>query len=301
MKPRERNPTEYRFSVVIPTYNRPEALRKCLIAMTTLDYPKSRFEIIVVDDGGPQPIRPVVAAFENRLHIRLLRTENHGPAYARNVGVSAARGDWVAFTDDDCRVDPAWLRQLEECLSKHPDRLIGGRIVNLLEGNLFSVVSQEIIHMAYEFYNRSPGDARFFASNNMAVNRSAFEAMDGFDAAFARASEDRDLCDRWLLSDRGMAYCPRAMVWHAHSLSLGGFLRQHFRYGRGAYQYHQARRQRRSGTMACDTGFHLQLPRLVWERCKGTAPVRAVGVISLLMLWEIANLAGYMYEKLEAE
>ncbi len=84
------------FSVIIPTYQRPEQLGTCLSALTELDYPSDRFEIIVVDDGSPVSPEPVVASFRDRLNLTLLTQPNSGPASARNTGAAHAKGEFLA-------------------------------------------------------------------------------------------------------------------------------------------------------------------------------------------------------------
>ncbi len=93
---------EIDFTVVIPTYNRPQQLIQCLDAISMQAYPKTRYEVIVVDDGSNESMEAAVAPFLGRMSIVLLRQPNSGPADARNAGAAVARGHYVAFTDDDC-------------------------------------------------------------------------------------------------------------------------------------------------------------------------------------------------------
>src|SRR5215470_15202715 len=115
------------FSIVVPTYRRPAQLAVCLDAITRLDYPADRFEVIVVDDGSGAPPETAVAAVRGRVDVTLLAPPHRGPAAARNAGAAHAKGDVLAFTDDDCAPDASWLRALARCLG--PDALCaaGGR------------------------------------------------------------------------------------------------------------------------------------------------------------------------------
>ena len=99
-------------SIVIATYGRPRQLAACLEAVSGLDYPRDRFEVIVVDDGGPEPVAPVAEPHRDRLRIRVERTERGGPGAARNAGARLADGELLAFIDDDCLPAPGWLRGL---------------------------------------------------------------------------------------------------------------------------------------------------------------------------------------------
>jgi glycosyltransferase involved in cell wall biosynthesis len=94
-------------SVVIPAFERIGALEGCLHALAAQTLPPSKFEVIVCDDGSRLPVRDALAstlgALADRLHVRVIRQDNGGPAAARNRGAGAAIGRYLAFTDDDCR------------------------------------------------------------------------------------------------------------------------------------------------------------------------------------------------------
>jgi GT2 family glycosyltransferase len=263
-------------SVIVPTADRPAQLRRCLAALDALDYPRERLEVIVVDDS-----------------------ERHrGPGAARNAGAAMARGEILAFTDDDCRPDRGWLRAITHALGEGgPGTAVGGETLNLLRGNRFAAASQHIQDLVYAHYNRDPAAARFLASNNLAVPRAEFLAVGGFDAArFPFASEDRDFCDRWLASGRTLRYAPGAIVQHAHDLDLSRYVAQHLAYGRGAARFHSACAARGTGRLRDHTSFHLD--RSLWLRTLGLRPSRrAVRTASLLILWQVANAAGYALER----
>src|SRR5262245_50449433 len=225
------------FSVIIPTYRRPVQLKQCLQALAALEYPLDDFEVIIVDDGSPEPLDQTVQPFRSALHLRLIRKTNGGPGSARNAGAMVACGKFLAFTDDDCRPAPDWLRRLEERLSQNPDHLVGGRAENSLHDNSFALTSQIIVNAAYTYYNRHQNNARFFASNNISVATDLFQKIGCFDAAFRIASADREFCDRWRGSGLMLSYAPDALILHAHLLTFRSFCRQHFNYGRGAWRF----------------------------------------------------------------
>ncbi len=241
------NTQNIKFSIIIPTYNRPERLTKCLASITYLDYPGDHFEVIVVDDGSPTSIEPITAKFESHLSLRLIQQRNGGPASARNAGAAAAQGDYLVFTDDDCQTDSDWLKTLEKALREVPNALVGGHTVNALPDNLYSTASQLLIDYLYNYYNQVKGEATFFASNNFAVPRNRYQQIGGFDPNFPLAAgEDREFCDRWRNHGFPMYYAPAMQVHHAHTLTLSSFWRQHFNYGRGALHFHQIRSQRQA-------------------------------------------------------
>ena len=110
-------------SIIVPTYNRPSQIRDCVSSLAELDYPRERFEVIIVDDGGDVPLDDLRREIEGRNNFTLIRKDNGGPASARNAGAEAARGKWLAFTDDDCRPTSDWLTKLKARFHELPDRI----------------------------------------------------------------------------------------------------------------------------------------------------------------------------------
>ncbi len=276
------------FSVIIPTYRRPEALRVCVQALSALDYPREGFEVVIVDDGGAVPLQPLLEPVARDLHMKVVWQPNAGPAAARNFGASHAKGNILAFTDDDCEPASHWLQAFAAKFEATDGALVGGRTVNALHKNPYAGASQLIIDVVYAHYNRDPLDAQFFASNNMAIPADRFRALNGFDANF-RTSEDRDLCDRWRAKGFSLQYAAEAVISHAHHLTLRSFWAQHAGYGRGAWLYHTARAHRGTGRFRPDWEFYRALLRSPLSKGLTRHIVRD---LSLLMTAQLANAAG---------
>ncbi len=285
-----------RFSVVIPTYNRPEQLDECLAALESLDFNKDAFEIIVVDDGSHAPLTDRVGGAEGSPRRRCIRIPNSGPATARNRGSRDSRGQYLVFIDDDCIPPPDWLANVDRCVQMHPDCLIGGRTRTRLSRNPYSTTSQVILDAAYRFYNADPLSARFLASNNMTVRADLFSLAGGFDESFRVASEDREFCDRWLHQRHRIVFCEEIVLSHDHLLDFRSFCSQHFNYGRGAFQYHSLRHRRGTGSIGRDMRFHVRLLSLVGDPLMKLDRPMAARVCSLLAVWQIVNLFGFLYQ-----
>ena len=283
------------FSIIVPTYARPRQLATCLQSLACLDYPRDRFEVIVVDDGSETSPEAVVASFCGQLDVTLLTQAHAGPAAARNTGAARAKGKFLAFTDDDCAPAPDWLLSLAACFARASDCAIGGRTVNALPDNLYSTASQLLVAYLYSYYNADPDQARFFASNNLAMPPDRFHAIGGFDTTYTRtAAEDRELCDRWLHHGYRMAYAPEALVYHAHALTFYNFWRQHFHYGCGAFRFHQARARRACGRIRLEAlSFYLNLLRYPFLQVQGW---RAPLLAALLGVSQVANAVGFLWE-----
>ncbi len=281
------------FSIIIPTYNRPAELALCLEALCRLDYPRERFEVIVVDDGSKTSLQPSVARFLDQLDVTLLTQANAGPAAARNKGASQAKGEFLAFIDDDCMTSPDWLQKLVNRFAEVPDQAIGGRTLNPLPENSYSTASQNLIDAGYAYHNPLPSQASFFASNNLTVPAACFHSVGGFDITF-KTSEDRDFCDRWRHQGFQMTYAPEILIYHSHHLNFRTFWRQHFNYGRGACRYHEARVRRGTGRFRPDPKFYISL--FFSSLAKG--PKRqGFWVKMLLVVSQVANAVGFSYEE----
>lgn len=285
-----------RISVVVPSYNRPEPLRQCLEALAALDYPADQYEVVVVDDGGHPPLDGLVGGFRGRLRVRLLRQDNAGPGAARNTGAAAAHGEYLAFTDDDCRPESGWLRAFAARLEIRPDALLGGCTLNGLPDNIYSEASQALQGWFYDYCENRASPLRFFASNNLCLPAALFHGLGGFDTATLRyASEDRELCGRWVAAGRVLDYVPEARVRHHHDLDALGFWRQHFAYGRGAYRLRLARQRRGLPPLPGDPSW--MRASLADYPFKEAGRRRGLALSVLAFATHGANLLGYCFER----
>ena len=251
--------------------------------IAALDYPRDRLELLVVDDGGDMPLEPLVARHGDGVRARVITQPNSGPSAARNTGLAAASGEVVAFLDDDCEPDPAWLRVLAEAWMATPQRGYGGRTENGQRGNLSAEVAQRIIDAGYAHLNR-PGDARFLTSNNLLLPTPGLRDLGGFEPSL-HTSEDRDLCDRWRLDGRRLEQVPAAVVRHHHLGGLAEFWRLHVAYARGARRFHVLHRERTGSLPAFEPSFYTRLLRR-----PGRPRVRST---VMLLIWIAASLYGY--------
>jgi glycosyltransferase involved in cell wall biosynthesis len=259
-----------------------------------LRYPSSEFEVIVVDDGSEPPATAALPAFQPGMNLRSICLRHGGPARARNAGLATATGEYVVFLDDDCVPDPAWLEGFNAVFAAKPGVAAGGKIVDSTQNNIYARSSQLLIQYLYQYGESNAVLPRFFCSNNLAFPRLELATLRGFDEGFPLAAgEDRDLCDRWV-GQRELVFAAEAVVAHHQDLSLVRFLRQHFRYGRGAFHFWDRRKARgatplRMAPLAFYTGMFLfplkqfRAPESVW-------------VAILIALSVAANVAGYFAE-----
>lgn len=293
------------FSVIVPTYRRPEMLAACLRSLAEQTWSRDDFEVIVVDDADMRvALAPLVAA-EHPFSCQLVSQANRGAAAARNTGARLARGRLLAFTDDDCQPAPDWLELLERAMAAAPEpgeALVGGRVVNELVRDRFASASQALVDFLVEQGNVGAAQGRLLTSNNLCVPRIAFHDLGGFDEAFRGAGgEDREFCLRWVHSSGGhtarpSVYAPEAVVRHKHDLTLAGFLRQHYAYGRGAALL------RRRALVHGYGPLPLERASFYWNLLchpRQAAALEARSQQSLLfLLSQVANAAGYVQGRL---
>jgi GT2 family glycosyltransferase len=112
--------------------------------------------------------------------------------------------------------------------------MLGGAVANGFSQNPFSVVSDQIVAYTRAFYQRQMGSAPFFPTSNLAVPARNFRELGGFCESIPSATaEDKEFCQRWRKAGYKTSYVDDALVHHYHELSLSGFLRQQYNYGRG--------------------------------------------------------------------
>jgi glycosyltransferase involved in cell wall biosynthesis len=210
-------------SVVIPTYNRLPILRQCLQALERqrLEAPLAGYEVVVVDDGSTDAtvawLEQAAAAGELP-HLRLIRQEHGGPAQGRNRGVEAAGGDVIVFIDSDLVVGPDFLLSHARALEQDWRR----------SGNRLSFTYGAVINTA-DFHNPTGERHKlrdlswaYFATGNVAIERSLLERAGLFDTAFRLYGwEDLELGERLRALGVRLVRCPEAVGYHWHpALSL---------------------------------------------------------------------------------
>jgi glycosyltransferase involved in cell wall biosynthesis len=273
------------FSIIVPAWNRAGTLSACLPSLLHLEYPRGRFEAIVVDDGSQPPIE-----MPDGFPIRLVRSpENEGPAAARNRGASHARGTFLAFIDNDCAPGPDWLRRLEHCCAATPQAVLGGRIVDGLPRNPYSAASAAIADAVYRYYNSDRLNARFLASANIAMAADVFRGLGGFNTAF-RTSEDREFCARCTQNGVQLVYDPDAAVVHIHPVGFRAFWQRHYRYGQGAFRFWRARASYEpAAALPEPPGFYW---KILLSAFAGRRNLRAVLLTVLIAISQLASAAG---------
>jgi len=196
-------------SVIIPTRNRKSLLQKTIRSLQDQIYDKDKFEVVIVDDGSTDGTYETITSILNQLiyPLRISRQDKKGPASARNLGMSLAKGDILAFTDDDCLPDPAWLCEISKAFSS-PE-------IWAVSGQVFSEIPPDIF--VHSLLSRSTlvSESDHFMTSNFAVRRNIAQRIGGFDLRFRHPwFEDYDFAYRIRESGGEIAKAANAKIYH---------------------------------------------------------------------------------------
>ena len=228
------------FSVVVPTFERPDTLKLVLDALGRQEDAPA-FEAIVVDDGSRGETPALLAAYRAAYPFRAFRQDNSGPAAARNRGVREAKGERVLFLGDDTVPEPKLLSVHARAHGEprsHPAAVLGyttwpreRRVSPFLHH-----INEYGLQFGYGLIeNPESVPFNFFYTSNISVPRALLLDVGLFDTTFPHAAwEDIELAYR--MEKRGMriVYRPEAVARHHHEISFASFRRRQQKSGESA-------------------------------------------------------------------
>jgi GT2 family glycosyltransferase len=283
-------------TVIVPTKNRPEHLSTCLTSLSVQDYPRGRWQVVVVNDGGTDPSDALAGPAAAGLPLTLIQSPARGPSAARNRGAETSDAELLIFLDDDCRAEPDWMRELAWGIQDSPYHACLGRTLNLFPGRWPADAFQYFMEFYRGYARLANGDPYLVMSNNAVFRRATFNALGGFNESFSRpGAEDLELSHRMAARGFRQGYLPRAVLFHAHCTTATRYLRQQFQYGRGysrmAAYFHQTGIPLQVGQRRRPQ-FHLALLAAMLRRCPG--------VREGLLIWGgiLAHFAGTRWERI---
>jgi GT2 family glycosyltransferase len=206
------------------SYNGSRTIRECLEGLQRVEYPN--FEVIVINDGSTD----ATAAMAGEYNCQIITTENSGLSSARNVALRVAKGEIIAYLDDDAIPDRHWLYYLAAAFRETNHAAVGGPNIappygstiadcvdNAPGGPVHVLITDEI--------------AEHLPGCNMAIRKSCLEAVGGFDPTFRVAGDDVDLCWRLQQSGWTLGFSAGAMVLHHRRNTIQGYWKQQQGYG----------------------------------------------------------------------
>ncbi len=219
-------------SVVIPTYNGAEYLAQAIESI--LSQTLQDFELIVINDGSLDETSAICERYQKAhpAQMRYFHQPNKGVSAARNKGVKLARGEYVAFLDDDDIADTEWLENLMSGFSSDDIDVCAGRTTSLCYSD--SLI-QSIVSLNSSFDEDFADRSRIkeFMICSAMIRKHVFEELGGFDEALPYGAEDNCLTYRLNLADKKMIYIADAIVHYRPRTTLKKLLRQRYLYGQG--------------------------------------------------------------------
>ena len=232
-------------SIVIITLNRKKNLEKCLNSLLNLVYPPSRLDIIVVDGGSADGTQEMVKRYFP--NVSFITEERRGVAIARNTGWQHSKGKFVAYTDDDCIVNPYWIKRLVVALESNNAKGAGGPVIYL---------HPEAIPKYYRgtpFGTLDLGDKQRLLKKgenlitaNMLIDAEIFKKIEFWEALIYNDSEDAEFCRSVLDAGYNLLYVPDASIYHnidMRRINLGSLLKRAFFSGITSYIIERKRKR----------------------------------------------------------
>ncbi len=212
-------------SVIVCSYNGSATIRDTMEGLMKLKYPN--FDVIVVNDGSTDNLAEIVRKYP----VQLITTTNCGLSSARNTGMYNAKGEILAYIDDDAYPDEHWLHYLAYAYMTSSHGAMGGpNIIPAEDGPLATCVANAPggpVHVLStdEIAEHVPGC-------NLSVRKSVLIEIGGFDPIYRAAGDDVDVC--WRIQEAGytIGFHPSALVWHHRRNSLKAYWKQQQGYGK---------------------------------------------------------------------
>ena len=211
-------------SIVIPTALGPTHLPECLSSLRDLNYPKEKLEVIVVDNGSRED--PTPDALQHYPEVKVIRlSENRGFCGGIAAGAHQAQAEWLAFLNDDTRVDPGWIREMLATAERRQTPCVAARILNWTGERIdfaggainFEAKGFQLGHGSTKIDSWNEERPVLFACGAaMLVRRDLFLETGGFDETMFAYYED--VAFGWQLSILGhdVWLSPTALVYHKH-------------------------------------------------------------------------------------
>lgn len=217
-------------SIIIPVYNGAQTIGECLNSLVRLNYPYEAYEVIVVENGSTDNTTQIVQQYP----VRLLHSQQRGPAAARNMGIGQSKAEVIVFTDADCIAHPDWLLELVKPYQKSEIGGVAGEIQAYRhpDRNFIEQFSDDFSPLK----NFISGEHEFLPhlyTANASYRRELLLQVGGFNPGLF-TGEDVDLSWRiQLQTSSKIDYAPQAVIEHRHRATRKGLARQYRQYGFG--------------------------------------------------------------------
>ncbi len=209
-------------SIIICTYNRDKHIRRALESLVHQDFDRSAYEIIVVDNNSTDKTDEIIHQFKQehpQYQIQLAKEPRQGLSYARNKGLTLAKGDYVSYIDDDGIARNDYVRQIHQYMEQFSnDVAFGGKVLPKYEKGKapawMSPYIERIISIVDLGEEVKVLKKIYPVGCNMFFKKSVLEEIGGFNTALKLRSDDKYIFLKIRESGYRVLYLPKVVVWH---------------------------------------------------------------------------------------
>lgn len=236
-------------SIIVLNYFGEKIIKKCLDLLLELDYPKNKYEIIVVDNNSTDQSRTIInrLAENNKIIKEIYLNKNFGFSKGNNVGIKAARGKYVALLNNDCFVDKNWLKELVKVAEEDKNIFaVASKIlitdnfknptkskIKLIQ-NAGSIIFQDgygrdigtVINYDHEQsyeedYGQYDQKREVYSVCGAAclLRKNVLKKLEYLDESFFFYYEDTEISERARFAGYKLIYTPKATAYHLHAYS----------------------------------------------------------------------------------
>ncbi len=226
----------YKYSIIIPSFNRADEIKELLQSLAGLEFPLERFEIIIADDGSTDNTPQIVeqARHQYPFDLKYFTQSNQGPGAARNLGMQKAEGDFFIFVDSDVTVPATRLANIDKAMHREKADAFGGPDTYRKD---FPALLKAINYSMTSFLTtgglrgkKGKKLAKFYPrSFNMGLSRELWQKIGGFSSL--RHGQDIEFSNRIINSGARVIFVHDAPVYHKRRTSLRRFFKQVFNWG----------------------------------------------------------------------
>ena len=233
---------KYKYSFVIPVYNRPDEIEELLDSITKLEQPKEKieFEVVVVEDGSTVPCKDIVDKYKDRIEIQYFMMDVNwgGAAVPRNFGAEKSNYNYLIFLDSDILLPPTYLKEVDDALAENDLDAFGGPD---MAHSSFNNLQKAISHSMTSFLTtggirskKKPLTGKYYPrSFNLGVKKDVFKQIGGFPEVFV--SEDILISNKLIKGGFFVGLIGSAVVYHKRKTTFKKYFKQVFLYGKSRF------------------------------------------------------------------
>src|SRR3989344_8910975 len=189
---RKNNKKYLTVSIIVPTYNRAKMLEKAILSLDKLDYPKNKYELIIINDGSTDNTEQIVKNVKNKISckLRYFYQKNKKLSAARNLAITNSKSEIIVSVDDDMLFPEKWLKTLLEPLKNEKVGVVGGPSIAPSSASIFQRTIDHCMTTSFVGTGGMIGTTKksfvkyWPRGGNMAIRKKTLDQVGVFDEKF---------------------------------------------------------------------------------------------------------------------